>query len=95
MQEKKRRIVRDPYFYWKIVNMALACAVLVLAFLILSGRGERYLMPAAFFLGVVMCSLSGIMELAKNRKIVGYICSVFAGILAVALILDVLWTWFL
>ena len=70
MQEKKRRVVRDPYFYWKIVNMALACAVLVLAFLILSGRGERYLMPAAFFLGVVMCSLSGIMELAKNRKIV-------------------------
>ena len=59
MQEKKRRVVRDPYFYWKIVNMALACAVLVLAFLILSGRGERYLMPAAFFLGVVMCSLSG------------------------------------
>ena len=90
MQEKKRRVVRDPYFYWKIVNMALACAVLVLAFLILSGRGERYLMPAAFFLGVVMCSLSGIMELAKNRKIVGYICSVFAGILAVALILDII-----
>ncbi len=95
MQEKKRRIVRDPYFYWKLVNMALACAVLVLAFLILSGRGERYLMPAAFFLGVIMCTLSGIMELSRNRRVLGYVCSVFAGVLAVALILDVVWLWFL
>ena len=65
MQEKKRRVVRDPYFYWKLVNMALACAVLVLAFLILSGRGERYLMPAAFFLGVVRHHGAGKEQ--KNR----------------------------
>ena len=95
MQKKQSRVVRDPYYYWKIVNMVLACGILVLALLILFGEEQRYLSPVAFFLGVVMCTLSGIMELAKNKKAVGYICSVFVGILAVVLILDVVRTWFL
>ena len=88
MQKRKNRLVRDPYYHWKALNM-------ILAFLVLTGREEKYLIPAACFLGAVMCALSGIMELAKNKKVIGYICSVFSGILAVALILNVIWLWFI
>lgn len=95
MQRKKSRIVRDPSYYWKTLNMVLACAILVLALLILFGKDDKYLTPAAFFLGAVMCTLSGIMELSKNRKAVGYFCSVSAGILAAALILELIRMWFL
>lgn len=95
MQKKRNRLVRDPYYCWKIVNMILALAVLILAFLVLFGEDGTYLIPAAYFLGAVMCALSGIMELAKNKKVIGYICSVFAGILTVALIFRVIWLWFL
>lgn len=95
MQKKKNRLVRDPYYHWKVLNMILACAILVLAALVLFGREEVYLIPAACFLGAVMCALSGIMELAKNKRVIGYICSVFSGILAVALILNIIWLWFI
>lgn len=84
---------RDPYYYFKIVNMALACAVLILAILIILGEKRGLLIPIVFFLGLVMCSLSGIMELAKNKKVIGYICSVFAGIIAVALIISIIGMW--
>ena len=50
-------------------------------------------MPAALFLGIIMCTLSGIMELARNKKVAGYICSVFAGILTVALIVSIIQIW--
>ena len=80
MQKRKNRLVRDPYYHWKALNMILAFAILILAFLVLTGREEK---------------LSGIMELAKNKKVIGYICSVFSGILAVALILNVIWLWFI
>ena len=95
MQKRENRLVRDPYYHWKALNMILAFAILILAFLVLTGREEKYLIPAACFLGAVMCALSGIMELAKNKKVIGYICSVFSGILAVALILNVIWLWFI
>ena len=84
---------RDPYYYWKMVNMTLACGILTLAILILLGEKGGLLVPAAFFLGIVMCTLSGIMELAKNKKVIGYICSVFAGILTVALIITIMGIW--
>lgn len=92
MKETKG-IVRDPYYYWKMVNMVLACAVLILAILIILGKKDGFLIPVTFFLGLVMCTLSGIMELAKNKRVIGYICSVFAGILAVALIISIIGTW--
>ena len=81
---------RDPYYYWKIVNMVLSCAILILALLIILGEKDGLLFPIAFFLGIVMCSLSGIMELAKNKRVAGYICSIFAGIMMVALILSII-----
>lgn len=84
---------RDPYYYWKMVNMILACAILILAILIIFGGKDGILVPAAFFLGIVMCSLSGIMELAKNKRVIGYICSIFAGILTVALIITIIEIW--
>lgn len=83
----------DPYYYWKIVNMILACGVLLLAVFIAIGEEDGILVPSAFFLGFVMCSLSGIMELAKNKKVIGYVCSVFAGILTVALIISIIQMW--
>ncbi|MCI8374987.1 MAG: hypothetical protein HFI29_06080 [Lachnospiraceae bacterium] len=83
----------DPYYYWKIVNMTLACGILILAILIILGGKGGLLVPAALFLGIIMCTLSGIMELAKNKKVIGYICSVFAGILTVALIISVIQIW--
>lgn len=92
MKETKA-IVRDPYYYWKMVNMVLACAVLILAILIILGKKDGLLIPVTFFLGLVMCTLSGIMELAKNKRVIGYICSVFAGILAVALIISIIGIW--
>lgn len=84
---------RDPYYYWKMVNMILACAILILAILIILGGKDGILVPAAFFLGIMMCSLSGIMELAKNKRVIGYICSIFAGILTVALIITIIEIW--
>ena len=95
MQKKKNRVVRDPYYHWKIMNMVLACAILILAVLVLCGREAKYLAPAACCLGVLMCALSGIMELAKSKRVTGYLCSVFSGILAVALIFDLIRSWFL
>lgn len=83
----------DSYYYWKIVNMILACVILILAILIIPGGKGGLLTPATFFLGVVMCSLSGIMELARNKKVAGYICSVFAGVLTVALIVSIIQIW--
>lgn len=83
----------DPYYYWKIVNIILACVVLLLAILIITGKKDGILVPAALFLGLVMCSLSGIMELARNKRVAGYICSVFAGILTVALIISIIRIW--
>lgn len=91
--KQSKRPGGDPYYYWKIVNMILACAVLILAVLIILGGKDGLLVPSALFLGILMCSLSGIMELAKNKKVIGYICSVFAGILAVALIISVIQIW--
>ena len=87
---QSRRSSRDPYYSWKIINMILACAVLMLATLILLGGQGGYLIPQAYFLGIVMCALSGIMELAKDKKVVGYICSISAGILGVAFLVSVI-----
>lgn len=75
--------------------MVLACAVFILFLLILAGRRRGVLVPVEFLLGSVMCGLSGVMELAKGKKLTGYISSVFAGVMAVALIFHVVWSWFL
>jgi len=88
-----KRFQRDPYFPWKILNMILACAILILAVLVLLGGKDGIFIPVTFFLGILMCTLSGIMELAKSKRVVGYICSVFAGILAVALIFSIIRMW--
>ena len=83
----------DLYYYWKIVNMILACVILILSILIVLGGKRGIMIPIVFLLGIVMCSLSGIMELAKNKKAAGYICSVFAGVLTVALIISIIQIW--
>ncbi len=36
--KKASHVSRDPYYYWKMISMVLACAVLILAILILFGR---------------------------------------------------------
>lgn len=86
MQRKGNKVSRDPYYYWKVINMTLACVILILALLILFGDMDAVLVPLAFLLGAVMCAGSGIMELAKSKKAVGYLCSVFSGLLIVALL---------
>lgn len=95
MQRKGSRVSRDPYFYWKIINMVLACVILILALLILFGGKGGILIPVEFFLGALMCTLSGIMELAKSKRVTGYFCSIVAGILCVALVGSLVWAWVL
>jgi hypothetical protein len=90
-QNKRNR--RDPYFLCKILNMVLAGAVLFLAVLILVGEVDNWRISLIFLLGMMMCALSGIMELAKSKRVIGYTCSVFAGILAVALIFTIIRMW--
>lgn len=92
MKENKQTRI-ESYYYWKLVNIVLACVILVLSVLIILKEKDGILVPAAFFLGFLMCSLSGIMGLARNKKVIGYICSVFAGILMVALIISLIRIW--
>ena len=92
MRQKKRGS-RDPYYYWKVVNMILACAVLLLAILILLGGKGGWIVLLTYALGCLMCTLSGIMELAKGKRVTGYLSAVFAGILVVALIIHVIRIW--
>ena len=87
------KMSRDPHYGWKILNMLLAGAILILAVLILVGDSDAIFVPLVFFLGVLMCSLSGIMELSRGKRVAGYTASVFAGIMMVALIFSVLRTW--
>lgn len=91
MAKPTRRIIRDPYFYWKIVNMILACAILVLTALVILGGKSGWFISAALFLGMLMSAFEGIMQLAKGRKVRGYACSIFAGMMAVALIGSFFW----
>lgn len=93
--KKASHVSRDPYYYWKMISMILACAVLILSLLIFLGNQDAFLCPLAFLLGGIMAAVTGITELAKNKKVTGYICSIFAGLMAVALILDIIWMWFL
>ena len=93
--KKASHVSRDPYYYWKMISMVLACAVLILAILILFGGKGEILIPLCFLLGAAMSAVTGIMELAKNKKVTGYICSIFSGIMAVALIFNIIWMWFL
>ncbi len=90
-----RKTGREPYYHLKILNMFLACGILLLAILIFVGDNDGILVPLAFFLGVVMCSLSGIMELSRGKRVVGYFCSVFAGIMMVALIFCIVHMWWM
>ncbi len=92
MNENKQ-VKTEPYYYVKLVNIVLACVILVLSILIILNDKDGILVPAVFFLGFLMCSLSGIMGLARNKKVIGYICSVFAGILMVALIISIIQIW--
>lgn len=81
-------IQRDPYYLWKMINMVLACAILILAGVILFGGKGGVLIQEVLIMGILMCTLSGIMELAKNKRVIGYTCSIFAGILTVVLIIS-------
>ena len=91
--KKDKRSRRDPYFLCKLLNMTLAVAILLLALLILLGEIDGLWNSLVFLLGILMCTLSGIMELAKGKRVVGYTCSVFAGLLTVALIISIVQMW--
>lgn len=91
--KKDKRSRRDPYFLCKLLNMTFAVAILLLALLILLGEIDGLWNSLVFLLGLLMCTLSGIMELAKGKRVVGYTCSVFAGILTVALIISIVQMW--
>jgi len=93
MVKQDKRIHRDPYFYWKLLNMILAAAILVLVIWILLGGKAHWMMPAAILLGIVMSVCCGMMELAKGRRFLGYTCSVFAGIMSVALLTCIIGIW--
>lgn len=92
-QNGKGKTGKDPYYGWKILNMFLAGIILILAVLIFVGDSDAVFVPLVFFLGVLMCSVSGIMELSRGRRIAGYAASVFAGIMMVALIFSVMRIW--
>ena len=85
-----KRIQRDPYFIWKLINMVLACAILILAGFVLFGGRGGILVQEILVTGILMCALSGIMELSKNKRVIGYGCSIFAGVLTVALIFSII-----
>jgi len=87
---KKKWIVRDPHFYWKIVNMILAAVILVLSVLVLQGSKSTWILPAALLAGAILGALEGILQLSKGRRFLGYIASVFAGVMVVALLLSLL-----
>lgn len=91
--KQNKKTVRDPYYYWKIVNMVLAGIVLLLVLFVLLDERGGYLISVTYFLGALMCAFSGIMELAKGKKVVGYLSSVSAGILAVALLFSIIRMW--
>lgn len=90
MLKKKRWIVRDPHFYWKVVNMILALVVLVLSGVILLGGKEGWILPLVLLIGAVMSAFEGILQLSKGRRLLGYFASVFSGVMVVALILSIL-----
>lgn len=89
MLKKKKWIVRDPHFYWKVVNMILALVVLVLSGLILLGGKEGWILPAVLLTGAIMSAFEGILQLSKGRRFLGYFASVFAGAMTVALLLSI------
>ena len=93
MIKQSMRIARDPHFYWKVLNLTLACAILVLAGCILIGGKRGWPVSVAFLLGALMSAFEGIMQLAKNRKLLGYGCSIFAGCMAVAMIISIVLMW--
>lgn len=88
-----KKIVRDPYHGWKIVNMMLAGVIILLVILALVDEKDGWLVPVTCFLGSLMCAFSGVMELTRGRKLVGYVSSVLAGALAVVLLLSIVLTW--
>ena len=81
---------RDPSRIWKILAMAMAVMVVILcalSILLPIWLGTAF---AALAVGTVMCAISGIMALVKGRQVLGYSCSVFAGVFLVLLLFWVL-----
>ena len=94
MQGSNSRQRRDPYFYTKVICMALASAIVVLTVLkLLLPSMPGFTTIIIFVLGIIMCALTGIMELAKNDRLFGYACSILAGLITVALIIWLVSSW--
>ena len=74
-----RQDVHDPYRNWKFIAMILALAVLALCITGLLTDINVSIVFAALLMGASMCATSGIMALAKGRRVLGYLCSVLAG----------------
>lgn len=73
----------DPDRNWKIIAMILSLAVLALCVAGLFEDVNVSVVFAALLMGAGMCATSGIMALAKERRVTGYLCSILSGIFLV------------
>lgn len=69
----------NPDRNWKIIAMILSLAVIALCVTGLFTDVNVSVVFAALLMGAGMCATSGIMALAKERRVMGYLCSILAG----------------
>lgn len=81
--------VGDPYKGWKLMTIILAAGVLLLSLTAMFAPENVSIALTALLLGAAMCAASGILALSKERKVVGYSCSVLAGIFLVLFLLGI------
>jgi len=81
---------RDPYRIWKILAMLMATAEVVLCLISIFFIENVGLVFAALAVGAVMCAISGILSLVRGRQVLGYLCSILAGVFLVLLLFWVL-----
>lgn len=79
--------IRDPYRGWKIIAIVLAGCVIILSLMALLVQANISVIFTALLLGAAMCAVSGVMALVKGRRVLGYLCSVLAGVFLVLLII--------
>lgn len=86
---RMRNRIEDPYKGWKLMTIILAAGVLLLSLTAIFAPENVSISLTALLLGTAMCAASGILALAKERKVVGYSCSVLAGIFLVLFLIGI------
>lgn len=71
------------------MTIILAAGVLLLSLTAMFAPENVSISLTALLLGTAMCAASGILALSKERKVVGYSCSVLAGIFLVLFLLGI------